>query len=68
MFVVRVKNISRKKEMWARHAELWECGARKVLPEFRARADIYFFFFAEFFQLTRATNVIEKEGLLVKKM
>ena len=26
------------------------------------------FFFAEFFQLTRATNVIEKEGLLVKKM
>ena len=25
-------------------------------------------FFAEFFQLTRATNVIEKEGLLVKKM
>ena len=27
-----------------------------------------FFFFAEFFHLTRATNVIEKEGLLVKKM
>lgn len=25
-------------------------------------------FFAEFFQLTHATNVIEKEGLLVKKM
>ena len=53
--------------MWARHAELWECGARKVLPEFRARADIYFFF-ADFFHLNRATNVIEKEGLLVKKM
>lgn len=53
--------------MWARRAELWECGARKVLPEFRARADIYFFF-AEFFQLTRAMNVIEKEGLLAKKI
>ena len=51
--------------MWARRAGLWECGARKVLPEFRARA---IFFFAEFFQLTRATNVIEKEGLLAKKM
>ena len=67
MFVARVKSISRKKEMLARRAELWECGARKVLPEFRARANINFFF-AEFFQLTRATNVIEKEGLLVKKM
>ena len=53
--------------MLARRAELWECGARKVLPEFRARANINFFF-AEFFQLTRATNVIEKEGQLVKKM
>ena len=50
-----------------RAAQNWECGARKVFPEFRARADIYFFF-AEFFQLTRATNVIEKEGLLAKKI
>lgn len=63
----RELKIFSERKMLGRRAELWECGARKVLPEFRARADIYFFF-AEFFQLTRATNVIEKEGLLVKKM
>ena len=42
--------------------ELWECDARKLLPEFRA-AHKHLFIFTDIF--TRATDFAQKEDLFV---